>query len=64
MSPLQRMLALTGVLTPARQKSIVNQQILNIRRQISELRKMENLELERAQGDILEKATQPTNPSQ
>ena len=64
LSPLQRMLALTGVLTPARQKSIVNQQILNIQRQISELRKMENLELERAQGDILEKATQPTNPSQ
>jgi len=65
LSPLQRMLALTGALTPARQKSIVNQQILNIKRQISELRKMQNLERSRAQGDIIRGVTpQQTNPSE
>ena len=65
LSPLQRMLALTGALTPARQKSIVNQQILNIKRQISELRKMENLERSRAQGDTIRGVTpQQTNPSE
>lgn len=61
LSPLQRMLALTGALTPARQKSIVNQQILNIKRQISELRKMENLETENFKSAILKETIKPTN---
>ena len=64
LSPLQRMLALTGALTPARQKSIVDQQILNVKRQISELRKMQNLQRSRAQGDIIRGATQQTDLSE
>lgn len=53
LSMKQRMLALTGILTPARQKSIVDQQIMNLKRIRSELRKQENIQVDLRKGAIL-----------
>ena len=53
LSDFQRFLALTGALTPARQKSITDQQILNLKRIRSQLRKVENQEKESRKSDML-----------
>lgn len=64
LSMKQRMLALTGVLTPARQKSIVDQQIMNVKRIRSELRKEENIQVDLRKGDILSGVETKQNPSE
>lgn len=64
LSPYQRMLALTGVLTPARQKSIIDQQVLNLQRINSELRKKENLEVDLRKGAMLSGVKPKDNPSE
>ena len=62
LSMRQRMLALTGVLTPARQKSIVDQQIMNLKRIRSELRKQENIQVDLRKGDMLRDVKTKQNP--
>ena len=64
LSMKQRMLALTGVLTPARQKSIVDQQIMNVKRIRSELRKEQNIQKDLRKGDILKDVETKQNPSE
>jgi len=53
LTPTERMLAATGLLTPMRQKRIVDQQIMNLKRIRSELRKKQNIEKDLSTGDIL-----------
>jgi hypothetical protein len=64
LSMKQRMLALTGVLTPARQKSIVDQQIMNLKRIRSELRKEQNIQKDLRKGAILSDVKSKQNPSE
>lgn len=53
LTPTERVLAATGLLTPMRQKRIVDQQIMNLKRIRSELRKKQNIEKDLSTGDIL-----------
>ena len=53
LTPTERVLAATGLLTPMRQKRIVDQQIMNLQRIRSDLRKQENIDASLSKGDIL-----------
>ena len=64
LSMKQRMLALTGVLTPARQKSIVDQQVMNLKRIRSELRKEQNIQKGLRKGAILSGVETKQNSSE